>query len=139
MNDLPKMFVHHIARHPTGMYGVWMNAEQLPCGVTLQPDDLFLLPGIYNCHKDYYHEGKYETFEIEVKGHTRVLFHKGNWKKNSKLCILIAEKYEPILDSVERKVVPGIAQSEEGFTEFWHFYQKYQNFQLVVTAKEGLI
>lgn len=136
---IPAVFVHHVSRHQTGMYGVWMDNEQLPRGVTLQPDDKFLAPGIYRCKRDYYHTGKYETFEIIVPGHDRVLFHKGNWERHSKLCVLIAEAFKPIFDKFEQKIIPGISQSEEGFNEFWELYKQYEEISLVVTAREGIL
>jgi len=136
---IPKVHVHHIAKHTTGMYGVILDNELLPFGVTLQPDNLFLGPGIYNCKRDYYHKGKYQTFEIIVPGHTRVLFHKGNWERQTILCILVANSFDPIFDKLTQKIVPGIAASEQGFNEFWAKYRGFLEIELVITAKEGIL
>ena len=136
---IPKVYVHHISKHITGMYGVILDNELLPFGVTLQPDNLFLMPGAYPCKRDYYDKGKYATFEILVPGHTRVLFHKGNWERQSKLCLLIANSFDPVFDKFMQKIVPGIAASEQGFNEFWAKYQEFSDIELIVTAKEGIL
>src|SRR3972149_1226898 len=49
--------------------------------------------GEYTCKRNFYNKGGYETFEIEVPGHTRVLFHKGNIEDDSLACIIVAESF----------------------------------------------
>lgn len=135
---IPNVYVHHVSRHVSGMYGVMLNSEELPIAVTLQPDDKFLAPGVYSCRRDYYHAGNYPTFEIFVEGHTRVLFHKGNWERHSKLCILVAESYEPLFDKKVGNIVPGVADSAGGFEDFWNYYKDYETINLVVSARRGV-
>jgi hypothetical protein len=69
--------------------------------------------GIYLCKR--YSSDKYpDTFEVvNVPGRTHILFHKGNFPlKDSKGCILIAEKFEDINDDV------CVLESNNGFSEF---------------------
>lgn len=115
------------------MYGVLIGDDGIPFAVSLQPDDKHLQPGEFTCKKDFYHKGGYPTFEIEVQGHTRVLFHIGNHEKDSQLCVLTAEAFEVI------NGVPGVAQSGKGFKEFWDKYKDVDEFLLIVTAKEGIL
>jgi len=60
---------------------------------TLEPDfkeegKLYIPQGNYNCKR--FHGTKWpNTFEIEVKGHTAVLFHSGNTEADTLGCILL--------------------------------------------------
>lgn len=129
----PKLYLHYISKHATGMYGALMDGDGLPFAVSLQPNDKWLNPGEYTCTPRMYHKGNYMTFEIKVEGHSDVLFHKGNHQEDSKLCVLIAENFE-LVDGV-----PGIADSKHGFNEFWTKYGNFSEFKLIVSAKEGVI
>lgn len=78
------------------------------------------------CTRSKYHKGGYETFEIAVAGHNRVLFHKGNVEENSEACVLVGESFEPFNGK------PGIAQSGKGFEEFMKLTAGLQSFELEV-------
>ena len=49
--------------------------------------------GIFRCTRDFYHKGGYETYEIQIDGHDRVLFHKGNTENDSTACVIVAESF----------------------------------------------
>src|SRR3990167_9383962 len=49
--------------------------------------------GITKAKRSFYHKGGYPTFEIEVEGHTRVLFHKGNIEDHSEACVIVGESF----------------------------------------------
>lgn len=129
---LPKLYLHYVSKHPTGMYGCVMDGYGLPFAVSLQPNDKYLPNGEYRCIPRMYHRGNYMTFEIIVAGHTDVLFHKGNHQTDSKLCVLLAENFEQV------DGVPGIADSQHGFNEFWSKYGNLPEFTLVVSSKQGI-
>jgi hypothetical protein len=125
-----QLHLHYVTKHNTGAYGVLLDDDKLPFAVSLQPDDLCFSDGEYVCTKTHYHRGNYPTFEIHYAGHSRVLFHKGNHEKDSRLCVLVAEAFE-IVDGM-----PGIAQSRAGFEQFMAKYGHLDEFILVVTSKK---
>lgn len=70
-----------------GILGTLMIERQIFC-VTLERDDTFLKQGMYHCQR--FHGAKWpNTFEIEVQGHTAVLFHAGNVEADTAGCILL--------------------------------------------------
>lgn len=119
-----------VLRHskgPNGAFGVLFRYDGIPIGVTLENEET-LLPSFTRliCVQDYYHHGGYPTYEIQVPGRDRLLFHKLNWDFQSKGCIGVGEAYE----TLDNK--PAIAQSEKGFKEFWETYKQYKTLNLVV-------
>jgi len=85
--------------------------------------------GPYKCRRDFYYKGRYETFEIEVPGHDRVLFHKGNVEGDSEACVLVAESFSAIGDAT------AIADSKHGFEEFMQLAAGLSEFDMLVTGR----
>lgn len=85
--------------------------------------------GEYECLRDFYHKGGYPTFEIQVEGHDRVLFHKGNKETDSAGCVLVAESFG-VLDS-------GliVLDSKHGFDEFMGLAAGLASFKMQVTGR----
>lgn len=81
-----------------------------------------IMQGAYKCTRSTYIKGGYETFEIQVEGHTRVLFHKGNVEEESEGCVLVAEsfgavgKQTAVLDA--RTGFGGLMEKAAGLKEF---------------------
>lgn len=70
-----------------GLIGVLRIVGALFC-VTLELDTTFLKQGCYHCKR--FHGTKWpDTFEIEVPGHTEVLFHAGNTEADTRGCVLL--------------------------------------------------
>lgn len=82
--------------------------------------------GTYTCQRVISpHFG--ETFEVtHVPGRTHILFHKGNLPENTKGCILVAERFDPVGG------YPGIAESQAGFDEFLKLTKDVNEFTLEV-------
>lgn len=116
-----------------GAFGVLLY-QGVPFAVTLErtydPDNsIKIKDGPHNCHRSRYNKGGYDTFEIEVPGHSRILFHKGNIELHSEGCVLVAESFAVLGGK------PGVALSSEGFTEFMKKMSDYDDFVMeVVTA-----
>lgn len=76
--------------------------------------------GVYRCVKGIHqlkHISNLETFEIQVPGHTGILFHPGNTQEDSEGCILLG--YRSGNQLVESQSGFKIfMQSLEGLTEF---------------------
>jgi len=101
---------------PDGCFGVLLHNE-VPFAVTLERTydegkQIKIPAGIHRCHRSRYNKGGYDTFEIEIEGHSRILFHKGNTELHSDGCVLVAESFAMFGGK------PGIAMSGEGFGEF---------------------
>jgi len=98
-----------------GCFGVLLINE-IPICVTLEhtyENNLVKIPvGEYKCTKSHYHKGGYNTYEIKVPGHERILFHKGNVENDLDGCIAIGENFGFINNQ------PAILQSGNGFIEF---------------------
>ena len=68
-----------------------------------------------------------DTFEItDVLNRTHVLFHWGNFKKNTHACVLCGESFEPI-DGVH-----AIRSSKQAFREFKGIIGKDDEFRLII-------
>ncbi len=103
----------------------------VPFAVTLERtfglENRVVVPsGISRCFKTHYNKGGYDTFEIAVPGHFRVLFHTLNLEEQSEGCIGIGEFF----DIFNGK--PGIAASRKAFEEFWSKYGHFSEIQLEV-------
>lgn len=85
--------------------------------------------GKYLCKRDFYNKGGYVTYEIQVEGHDRVLFHKGNVEKDSEACVLIAESFGLLGDAT------AVLDSAHGFTEFMSLANGIDSFGMEVTGR----
>lgn len=133
-----KIYLLITSRRKKGAFGVifdFAGKEFAVCLMrTFDPDNSTVLnKGTYECTKTTFHEGGYETFEIHVEGHTRVLFHKGNWETDSLGCVLLGEAFE------ELNGKDAIAQSGAAFAEFWSKYREFEKITLSVDEFKGNI
>lgn len=120
-----------VAVHKFGAFGVIMKSG-IPFAVTLErtfePDNRIVVPyGIVLCERSRYYKGGYPTYELQVAGHSRVLFHKGNKEDHSRGCILVAESYHVFGNQ------PGIANSAGGFREFMRLTGGVEAFNIEVS------
>ena len=120
-----------IAIHEFGAFGVIMK-NNIPFAVTLErtfePDNRVVVPtGIVLCKKSRYYKGGYPTYELQIEGHSRVLFHKGNKEEHSLGCILVAESYHVFGSQ------PGVANSAGGFSEFMALTEGVSEFNIEVS------
>lgn len=89
-----------------------------------------LTPGAYKCVRGIHklHDMKpFETFEVlGVSGHTGILFHVGNWNKDSDGCVLLGEAVE---DSPQGEMVTN---SRLTFQKFMRKLEGVNEFELEV-------
>ncbi len=85
--------------------------------------------GKYLCKRDYYNKGGYATYEIQIAGHDRVLFHKGNVETNSEACICVAESFG-VLDGAT-----AVLDSQHGFDEFIALTDSMDSFGMEVSGR----
>lgn len=90
-------------------------------------------PGKYSCqrglHRLHGMTEDFETFEIlGVEGHDGLLFHCGNFNKDSEGCILVGEK---VADFGQSK---GVTNSRFAFAQFMKMQEGVNMFQLTVVA-----
>lgn len=80
-----------------GAFGMLSEVGKAPFCLTLEHtyDDLAVkIPvGTYLCKRSFFNRGGYDTFEIIVPGHTRLLFHKGNMEDDSDGCVLLGMQF----------------------------------------------
>ncbi len=120
-----------VAIRLSGTYSVLLwNYDPFAISVEMAPP--VLLDGGYHAHRDFYHTGGYETFEIEVEGHDRILFHKGNHGSESKGCVIIAESFVRLRGNV------SIADSKHGFAEFIELTKDLKEFDILVSGRGQL-
>jgi len=120
MNELPTPLftLVRVAVLPPGAFGVLLYGPT-PFAVTLErtytvdsSDTVKIPPGRYECKRTVYIKHGYQTYEVFVPGHSRILLHKGNVEEDSEGCILVAESYG------ELRGQPAILDSRGGFSEF---------------------
>jgi hypothetical protein len=120
-----------VAKIASGAFGVLLH-NGIPFAVTLErtydPGNTVKIGnGFHECHRSRYNKGGYDTFEITVPGHSRILFHKGNTELHSEGCVLVAESFATFGDK------PGVAMSAEGFNEFMKRVGEVDSFTLEVS------
>ena len=77
--------------------------------------------GDYLCKRDYYHRGKYETFEITgVPNRSEIKFHTGNDVRHTAGCILIGleASWNPFYVSHSKITFNEFMEALEGVDEF---------------------
>ena len=88
-----------------------------------------LVNGLYDCVRDFYHKGGYETFEIIVEQHDRILFHKGNVETDSLGCVIVAEKFGVLEGNT------AVLESKEGFGELMEKATGLKRFVMEVSGR----
>jgi hypothetical protein len=128
---IPKLTILRYSKSANGVFGTAFDYMGRPFAVTLEDHETLIPADLYEARTSLYHEGNYQTFEINVPGRTRILIHKLNKWFQSLGCVGIAEKFVefgPIHDNKGRSLQgPGISESDEGFNEFMKKFGKYEN------------
>lgn len=119
-----------VAKIESGAFGVLLFAGTPFC-VTLEHSygnyEPIIPNGFHQCTRSRYIKGGYDTFEVQVEGHSRILFHKGNTEADSAGCILLAEMFVVV------NGVAGIGTSQVAFDEFMKNAQGFDSFSLEVS------
>jgi hypothetical protein len=123
----------------TGIFGTLKDENNNFVAVTLQHaytqgNDVYapkLYPGVFTCvrgdHQLASMKFPFETFEITgVKGHTNILFHVGNYNKDSEGCVLLGSQFDH--DSKPTMII----RSEATFKKFMDLQTNVNNFILTV-------
>ena len=121
-----------VAIREDGCFGVLLFNGR-PFAVTLERtfENLrtVIRAGAHQCRRSYYHKGGYETFEITVEGHARVLFHKLNVEEESEACVGVGESFGQLHGET------AIIDSKHGFEEFVSLTAGLNEFVLDVTGR----
>lgn len=117
-----------VSLHPLGTFSVLLW-NFTPFAVSVECAPPVLTNGVFKCKRDFYYHGNYETFQIVLAGHNRVLFHKGNKGKDSLACVCVAESFTMFGPDV------GIADSEHGFHELMELTKGLTEFDLTITGR----
>lgn len=99
--------------------------------------------GIFQAREDYYHKGGYKTFELQLDGHDRVLFHKGALEDHSLACVILGESlggfnrltkaYSGI--AVDPELQTAILGSSLAFDEFMKLTAGLKEFNVMVSGR----
>jgi hypothetical protein len=119
-----------VSIQPGGAFGVLLSEHGLPFCVTLErvfeergATGPVIPAGKYKCVESFYRKGGYPTYEVTgVKGHDRLLFHRGNYEKDSEGCILVARTFEG----------DWVSDSTRGFERFMQRLNGAPTFDLTV-------
>ena len=86
-----------VAVLPEGAFGV-LKVHGRPVALALERTyenlEVKIPAGAWRCAPTTYHKGGYATWEILVPGHSRLLFHRGNYEADSEGCILVGRAFE---------------------------------------------
>jgi hypothetical protein len=99
--------------------------------------------GLVLCRRDFYHKGGYETFEIEIPEHDRVLFHRGAIEEHSLACVILGESFggfdalnkaysQHAIDDSARTALLG---SSVAFAEFMKLAEGLREFHMLVSGR----
>ena len=127
----PRLELHTVARRDDGCFSVLLW-DGRPFAVSVEHtygEWPKLLSGEFWCLRDVYHKGGYETFEIQLPGHDRVLFHKGNTEGDSAGCVVVGESFGVL------KEVTAVQDSKGGFEEFMLLAKGLNSFKMKVTGR----
>ena len=101
--------------------------------------------GVHKCTKTFFVRGKYETFEIHVEGHSRLLFHTANIENQLDGCIATGLDYGVFSLNKDGKIAKdgeaiagkkkGVTGSKSAFALFWAIVKDYALFDLEVTGR----
>lgn len=110
---------------------LWLPTRPIAVTIERTFDDLrTVIPnGDFRCVSSRYHRGGYDTYEIKVPGHTRVLFHKGNTELDSEGCILVGSSFG-LLNGA-----PAVLASKQAFDNFMQIMSGVEEFTLRVTGR----
>lgn len=130
-----------------GVYGELFQEDNSLVGVTLEHAyptkeaasyvsyNPKLQDGVYTCVRGQHklHDAiPFETFEITgVKGHSGILFHVGNYNKDSEGCVLLGRRILHNPDAEGRM----ISSSRNTFNKFMDIQKGINEFTLTVTTK----
>ena len=118
---------------PDGCFSGLLDPTGRPFAVTIEhtfaDGPPLLKNGTYHCHRDHFNRGGYDTFEIEVAGHDRVLFHIANLETELEGCVGVAESFGVL------KGRTAVLDSGGGFKEFMALAVGLDEFELVVSGR----
>ncbi len=122
-----------IAIRADGCFGVLLDSTGRPFAVTVErtfENDLPVIgAGMHKCSRSFFNKGGYATFEINVHGHSRVLFHKGNTELDSEACVIVGESFGELGGKT------AVLDSAHGFGEFMALNIGINEFWLNVTGR----
>jgi hypothetical protein len=85
--------------------------------------------GAYKCTRSRYIKGGYETFEIHVAGHSRILFHRGNTEEDSLGCVIVAASFGVMAERT------AVLDSRTGFGALMALTAGLDKFTMQVTGR----
>lgn len=96
---------------------------------TFDDERPILQNGVCDCNATVYMKGNYDTFEIMVPGHSRILFHKGNTELDSIGCVVVGSSFDAM------GPVAGVLNSAAGFANFIALTKGLKSFQMLVSGR----
>jgi hypothetical protein len=129
---MKQYFLSRISMTGKETFGVLMD-DKIPFAVTLEPPEngnrtkVSCIPeGSYICERII--SSKYgNTFEVtDVNHRSNILFHWGNWVKDTEGCILLGTFYDILNDK------PAIAISKKAFRKFLYRLKDVDEFALTI-------
>lgn len=122
-----------VAIRPDGCFSVLKDFAGRPFAVTVERTfehgEVVIKQGMHRCRRSRFHRGGYDTFEIDVEGHSRVLFHKGNTELDSTACVIVGESFGELNNAT------AVLDSKGGFGEFMRLTGGLAEFYLNVLGR----
>lgn len=110
---------------------------------TFENNRIVIGNGIFVAVRDFYHKGGYETFEVQVSGHDRVMFHRGAIEDHSLACVILGESFgafnrvtkEYGAAAPSPELQTAILGSSAAFSEFMTLTAGLREFNLWVSGR----
>ncbi len=125
-----KIILARIATGKDGTFGVLIDGN-IPFALTLEPPwrdnqkNISCIPGgSYQCDSVNSPRFGYTFSVLHVPDRTHIVFHCGNYTKDTKGCILVGEQFQN----------DGLLASRDGYKEFMFRLKDYESFSLEIKA-----
>lgn len=137
--------IHTVAVRDDGCFSVLLW-EGRPFAVsverTFEGNHVVLPAGIVLCTRDHFNKGGYDTYQLHIEGHDRVLFHKGAIEDHSLACVIVGESFgglDPKTKAYSTKAKKGdqtaVLGSSAGFEEFMELAGDLKEFNAEVYGR----
>src|SRR5574338_211184 len=93
-----KIILQRILLVSDGAFGLLLNENRdkliaVTCEPTYDWLNIKIPKGVHKCTRTLFYKGGYDTYEVHIPEHSRILFHRGNVETDSDGCILVGKQF----------------------------------------------
>lgn len=131
----PRLELRTLSIRDEGCFSeMWWDGTKFAVSVERTFDDerpAINADGEYLCVATRFIRGGYDTFEVMVAGHSRILFHKGNTELDSIGCVVVGDRFGRIGDKT------AVLDSKKAFERFVTLTAGLKQFTMKVSGRQS--